>query len=302
METQAAPAVREGALEEASRRRRPETLLMLVPAFLLLFFFFVVPYGYMIYVSFMTHAAARTFVRTFTLHNYVEVIWDPYHWQVIWRTFGAAAVVTIVSLLLAYPVAYHLARSRGQRQGLLLLAILSPLLVGVVIRSYGWMILLYNTGLINTMLRQLGIIDKPLPLIYNMFGVGVGLLHIYMPFMILTITGTLQTIDPDLELVARSLGAGPAATFFKVIWPLSLPGVFAGTILVFVQAVSAFAIPILLGGFRVITAPILVVQTVIESFNWPLASAMALVLFLLSVAVLGIYGKIMTRLMRGIAA
>lgn len=282
-------------------RRRSLAPLMILPAGLLLTGSFVFPYAYMVYVSFLTHTATRTIVRILTLANYTEILGDAYNWAVFGRTFAAALLVTAASLVLAYPIAYHLARMRGRRQSLLLLIVLSPLLVGVVIRSYGWMILLANTGLINSFLRQAGVLLHPLPLMYNLFGVSVGLVHIFMPFMILTIAGALQTIDPDLEHMARSLGAGPVATFTKIVWPLSLPGVYAGTVLVFVQAMSAYATPTLLGGFRVITAPILVVQTTIESFNWPMASAMGLLLFVASLFAIGLYSRAVAGRLRVLA-
>jgi putative spermidine/putrescine transport system permease protein len=272
---------------------------MILPVLLLLSFSFLLPYLYMIYVSFMTPAAIRTFVPRFTSANYLEVLTDAYNWQVFGRTFGASALITLISLVMAYPVAYHLARSRGKRQSVLLLVILSPLLIGDVIRAYGWMILLANSGLINTLLRQLNVVASPLPLMFNLFGIGVGLVHIYIPFMVLTVAGALQTIDPELEHMAHSLGAGPWRTFRQIVWPLSLPGVYAGSILVFVQAVGAYAIPTLLGGFRVITAPILVTQTAIGTFNWPLASALAIVLFLISILIIGIYSTLLLRRVRG---
>jgi putative spermidine/putrescine transport system permease protein len=283
------------------RPRRSLASLMMLPACLLLTVAFAFPYAYMIYVSFLTHTAARTIVHLFTLKNYSEILGDPYNWAVFGRTFAAAVIVTLASLALAYPIAYHLARTRGRWQSLFLLIVLSPLLVGVVIRSYGWMILLANTGLVNSILRQAGVVAHPLPLMYNLFGVSVGLIHIFMPFMILTITGALQTIDPDLEHMARSLGADPRATFATIVWPLSLPGVYAGTVLVFVQAMSAYATPTLLGGFRVITAPILVVQTTIESFNWPMAAAMGLVLFVASLIAIGLYSRMVAARLRVLA-
>jgi putative spermidine/putrescine transport system permease protein len=126
--------------------------------------------------------------------------------------------------------------------------------------------------------------------------------HIYLPFMVLSISGTLQNIAPDLELAARSLGASAATTFRRVIFPLSLPGVFAGCLLVFVLAVSSYVIPVLLGGFKVITTPLLVVQTAIDVNNWPGAAAQAVVLFAGSLLCIGVYFKLMNRAMRGLSA
>ena len=137
---------------------------------------------------------------------------------------------------------------------------------------------------------------------YNELGVLVGTVHIYLPFMVLSISGTLQNIVPDLELAARSLGASQARAFWRIVLPLSLPGVFAGCLLVFVLAVSSYVIPVLLGGFKVLTTPLLVVQTAIDVNNWPGAAAQAVVLFAASLACICAYFALMNRAMRGLSA
>ena len=273
--------------------------LEIAPALLLLAVFFVAPYLFLLYVSFMTQTRAAAYERDFTFANYVEAIRDPFNWEVLGRTLGLGGVTTLVTLVLSYPVAYHLARSSSRTKGVLLTLLLAPLLVGVVVRSYGWMILLADTGLINQLVAALG--ADPLGVMYNQTGVLIGLVHIYMPFMVLSLAGSLQGIDPDLERAARSLGASPWRTFWRVTWKLSLPGVVAGSILVFVLSVSAYVIPSLLGGYNVLTAPVLVVQTVTDLFNWPLGSALAMVFFAVTVAVVWVYIKLMNRAMRGVA-
>jgi putative spermidine/putrescine transport system permease protein len=172
----------------------------------------------------------------------------------------------------------------------------------VVIRSFGWMVLLADTGLINSVLKYTGAAPAGMPLMYNEFGVLVGTVHIYLPFMVLSISGTLQGIGPDLDLAARSLGASASKAFWRIIFPLSLPGVFSGCLLVFVLAVSSYVIPALLGGFKVITTPLLVVQTAIDVNNWPGAAAQAIVLFAASLLCIGIYFRLMNRAMRGLSA
>jgi putative spermidine/putrescine transport system permease protein len=135
---------------------------------------------------------------------------------------------------------------------------------------------------------------------YNQTGVMIGLIHIYMPFMVLSILGSLQGIDPDLERAARSLGASTWQTLRRVTWPLSLPGVTSGTVLVFVLTVSAYVTPSLLGGYRVLTVPLLVVQTVQELFNWPAGSALAIVFFVITIAIVGAYLRLMDWVMKGV--
>jgi len=208
---------------------------------------------------------------------------------------------TIICLVLGYPLAYHLTRTRSKYKGVLFCAVLSPLLVGVVIRSYGWMIILADHGLINETLLNAGLIKGPLPLMYNHFGVMVALVHVFLPYMVLSLSGSIQTINPDLESMAQSLGATRWRSFVDVVVPLSLPGVLSGSILVFVMTVSSYVLPILVGGFKVIITPMLVVQQVIELFNWPGGAALALILFVTSLLVIVLFMKFMNRAMKGIA-
>jgi putative spermidine/putrescine transport system permease protein len=280
-------------------RRRAQTLLA-VPALALLLFFFVLPYANMLYISFMTQGKEGPYDNVPTLANYLKTLSDPFNWKVLGRTMWYGTLTTGITLVLGYPMAYHMARASSRVKGLLMMLLISPLLVGVIIRSYGWMILLADKGLINTTLLHWGLIAQPLKLMYNPFGVMVAMVHIYLPFMVLSLTGNLQSIHPDLEMAGRSLGAGAWRTFWRITWPLSMPGVFTGSLLVWVLAVSAYVIPALLGGYNVITAPMLVVQTVMDKFNWPLGSAQAMVLFLGTALVVWLYVKVMNRAMRGL--
>jgi putative spermidine/putrescine transport system permease protein len=272
--------------------------LLILPAVILLGIFFVIPYLNLLYISFMTHTPSTTFVRTFTFENYEETLRDSFIWRVIWQTLRFGFITILVTLVLSYPLAYHMARASSKIKGLLMIMLLAPLLVGIVIRSYGWMIILADNGLINQLATDLNI--GPFSLMYNETGVMIGLIHIYMPFMVLSILGSLQSIDPDLERAARSLGAGSWRTLLRITWPLSLPGVTSGTVLVFVLTVSAYVTPSLLGGYRVLTVPLLVVQTVQELFNWPLGSALAIVFFVITIAIVAVYLKLMDRVMKGV--
>lgn len=277
--------------------RGPSTFLLVLPAVLLLGGFFVIPYLYLLYMSFMTHTTGAAYVRDFTFENYAETLRDPFNWRIIWQTLRFGFITTAVTLLLSYPLAYHMARARSRSKGILMILVLAPLLVGIVIRSYGWMILLADNGLINQLADALNI--GPFSLMYNRTGVMIGLVHIYLPFMVLSLLGSIQSIDPDTERAARSLGANGWHTFWRVTWPLSLPGVASGTVLVFVLTVSSYVIPSLLGGHRVITVPLLVVQTVQQIFHWPLGSALAIVFFIITIAIVAVYLKLMDRVMRG---
>ncbi len=283
---------------ETASRRPGMPLFLLLPAFILLGLFFVVPYLNLFYMSFMTHDPSATYIREVTFENYSETLRDTFVWRVIRQTLQFGILTTLATLILSYPLAYHMARARSQIKGLLMIMLLAPLLVGIVIRSYGWMIILADNGLVNQLANELGV--GPFSLMYNKTGVMIGLIHIYMPFMVLSILGSLQGIDPDLERAARSLGASSWKTLLRVIWPLSLPGVTSGAVLVFVLTVSAYVTPSLLGGYRVLTVPLLVVQTVQELFNWPLGSALAIVFFVITIGIVAIYLRMMDWVMKGV--
>jgi putative spermidine/putrescine transport system permease protein len=265
---------------DAAMRAR---LWLAVPALAVVILFFVIPYLNLATISFYQSSHRAAYIRQLTLGNYRAIILDRFTWQVVWHTFWIGALTTAVTLLLGYPLAYHLARASSRTKGLLIMLVISPLLVGVLIRTYGWMIVLADTGLINQLVQRLH--GPELQLMYNDLGVIVGLVHVYIPFMVLSLTGSIQAIDPDLERASHSLGAGGWRTFWRITWPLSLPGVVSGVVLVFVLAESSYVIPSLLGGFTVLTVPILVIRTITELFNWPAGSAFALLFFAITLGV-----------------
>lgn len=282
------PVAAGGAPARAAARH-----LLVAPVAVLLLGFFVLPYLNLVVISTMTPSPTAAYLRVFTLANYGRIVGDGFTWGVIFHTLQIGVLTTLVALAVSYPLAYHLARAGRAYRGLLMALVISPLLVGVLIRTYGWMILLQDTGLINQALQALGL--RTLPLMYNDFGVMIGLVHVFIPFMVLAIAGPIRAIDPEVELAARSLGAGFWRAFWRVTFPLSMPGVVAGTILVFVLTISSYVIPSLLGGFKVLTVPILVIRTITELFNWPGGSAFAILFFAITIAVLWAYLRALGR-------
>jgi putative spermidine/putrescine transport system permease protein len=270
--------------------------LLIAPVVLFLAVLLVVPYVNMVRMSFLVKPPGERYLNVFTLDNYARVLRDGFYWRILANTVWYAVLTTALTLVLGYPLAYAIARAPNRRRPLLLMLLIAPLLVGVVIRAYGWLILLGRVGLVNELLRALG--RQPVELMYNVTGMTIGLVHVFMPFMALSIAGALQNISPDVERAARSLGASPWKTFWRVTWPLSLPGVFAGMLLVFVLAVSSYVIPILLGGNNVLVIPMLVVQLLLDAFNWPVGSALAMVFFGLTAILLWGYVKLMNRALR----
>jgi putative spermidine/putrescine transport system permease protein len=277
-------------------RRGRQNAWLIVPAVAFIVTFLVVPYVNMIRMSFLFRPPGGQVTNIVTLANYHKVLADGFYWAILRNTFFYALLATAITLVLGYPLAMAIARARPRWRPVMLALLIAPLLVGIVIRSYGWMIILGRVGIVNQFLKAIGIGE--LPLMYNVFGTIVGLVHIFMPFMALSIAGALQGISPDIERAARSLGASPWKAFWRVTWPLSLPGVFAGTLLVFVLSVSAYVIPILLGGSNVLVTPMLVVQQLLDAFNWPLGSALAMVMFIFTALLLWVYVKVMNHALR----
>jgi putative spermidine/putrescine transport system permease protein len=275
-----------------SGRQRALRLMLLAPAAGVLIAFLLVPYLNILVMSIRPSVQGAPYGAGFTLANYARFFSDVYYFEQLGNTFAIAAETTLLCLLLGYPVAWHLARGKTRLRALYYGIVLSPLLVGIVIRSYGWTILLGNNGLINRTLVSAGLAGGPLPLMYNRLGIIIALTHVFLPFMILPIMGAIQGIDPALESAARSLGAPRGKVFRRVTLPLSMPGIQAGCILVFVLALSAYVTPLLIGGMRVKTLAVNVVDTLVDQFNWPAGSALALILAAAGTLVVFVFARL----------
>src|SRR5499433_698250 len=274
-------------------------VLLLGPLVVLLVVFFSAPLVLMLITSFARESFGQIAWQP-TLHQYARFFSDTFYLGVLGDTLLLGALATVAALLMGYPLAWHLARTRSRWKPLLIVCILSPLLVGIVIRCYGWMILLADRGLINATLMEHGWLARPLPLMYNKFGVTLALVHVFLPFMVLSLTGVLKRIEPQLIEASQTLGASPRRAFFEVTLPLSLPGILAGSLLVFSLAISSFVVPILVGGFKVHVLPMVVYEQVLSVFDWPFGAANAFVLLVISVALIALYIKVTERALRGI--
>ena len=272
--------------------------LLLAPAALWIIGFFILPYLLLAYMSFKPTSSTGPYLPGFTLENYIFNLTDPFYWEIMFETVAQGVLTVVICLLLAYPVAYRLARGNSRHKGFWYTLVISPLLVGVVIRCYGWMVLLADKGLINDGLLSLGLIDAPLPLMYNRLGTMIGMIQVYLPYMVISLTGSIQAVNPELDYTARSLGASRFTAFRKITLPMSLPGILSGSIMVFVLTISSYAI--LLGGNRIVTTPLLIVQNTLEAFDWPGGASMAVIMFVVVVTLLTLYIKLMTNAMRGL--
>ncbi|CDZ48153.1 ABC transporter permease [Neorhizobium galegae] len=273
-------------------RKRFGPLLLIAPAAILLGVFLVLPYLNIVVMSFRMPGQGTPYGPGFTLGNYGKFFSDFFYVQQVINTLWIGFLTTFICLVLGYPVAWQLARGASTFRALGYALVLSPLLVGIVIRSYGWTILLGNNGIINRTVTGWGLIDGPLPLMYNALGIIIALVHVFLPFMILPIMSAIQGIDPSLEAAARSLGASKVTSFRRITLPLSLPGIQAGCILVFVLSLSAYVTPSLIGGLRVKTMAVTVVDALIDTFQWPFGSALALMLSVTGAIFVVIFGRL----------
>lgn len=273
-------------------------ILCLVPVLALLVAFFVLPFGLMLYQSLFLSLLQAPAGSPPTLANYAKVFGDFFYLGVLLQTLALGVVVTALALAVGYPVAYFLARTRSRWRQLLVFLVISPLVVSIVIRSYGWMVLLGRAGTVNTLLQVLGVVDRPLPLMYNWFGVVVALTHVLLPFMILTLASVIEGIPESLEDTAAVLGAGWWPRFRHVVLPLSMEGVGVGVTLVFMLTIGSFVSVLLLGGADTMILPLLIYQQVILLNN---NFAAALGMLLLAISVVLLYLQARTFRVRGAA-
>jgi putative spermidine/putrescine transport system permease protein len=270
-----------------ARRRWSVPLLLLAPTLLVMGYAFVAPLVTFFEYSFYRFRRGRL-EQTFNLDTYSRFLFDEYYHLIIYDTLRMATLVTVLSLIIGYPLAYALHRiNRPSLQRWLGLLIFSPILVSVVVRSYGWIVLLSDQGPVNWLLLRLGIVSEPVTLVFNLIGVVISLTHVFLPFVVFPIFSSLTRIDPALKEASEDLGAGWWTTFRRITFPLSLPGVVAGAQISFTLALGAFVTPAMLGGGRVLVLPLQVYNATSE-INWPVAAVGGMALLIISmIAVAG---------------
>jgi putative spermidine/putrescine transport system permease protein len=275
---------------QPKRRRRPSLAFRLAPWMLLgaPFLVFVTMFGIPLLVLLATsfeRVDPTTFrvKDAFTFYNYTKFLTDSFYLGVLWTTLKLGALSTLICVVLGYPVALFLTTTaRPRERSILMLLIISPLLVSLVIRSLGWIIILGRRGLIDSLANALHLADGSVNLMYTQTAVVIGQAHIFFPFMLISIYASLQNIDPALLRAASNLGATPLSVFRHVTLPLSMPGVVAGSLIVFALCVSSFVTPTLLGGPWVKVVGYLVWEQALQVLDWSFASAIATILLVIT--------------------
>jgi putative spermidine/putrescine transport system permease protein len=271
-----------------SPRRGPRGAGLALPATALLFVCFAIPLLGILWQSLSAAPAAGV-----TARHYAKALTDGYYLGVLWTTVRLSLWITLVSFVVGYPIAYLVTRVVRRRwlKRLMYAIVIAPLFTSAIVRAFGWMVLLGRQGIVNKLLMGLGLIEEPLPLLFSEAGVIIGSVYILTPFMVLTVASVLQNLDRTLEEAAADLGARPFVSFWTVTWPLSLPGVVAGAVIVFTLSMSAYVTPSVLGGGKVKVLAMLVFEQFMSLFQWPFGSALAVVLLVVTLAVIAVAGR-----------
>jgi ABC-type spermidine/putrescine transport system, permease component I len=262
------------------------------PLSLFYLLFLVAPYLILLRMSFNRFNSLRLYTPDFTFANYSAVLTDPFYLFLIGRTIALGLVVTVVTLILGYPLALMIARASPRMKSILLAITLSPLLINIVVRTYAWLVLLGDKGLINQWLMMSGLVSSPLTINGTLLSVTIGLVHITLPFMVLSLMSVIQRIDHSLPEAAQSLGASSLYVMRRIILPLSLPGIGAGSLFVFCFTVSAFITPALLGGNRVETISTFIYQKFTFAVNWPMGATLVFFLLAINLIVVALHGRL----------
>lgn len=280
-----AQALNEVALSGQERREQWTLLGLSTPAILVIAIVVLVPVGWLFYLSFVGSEGQ------FSLEHYKKMIEYKSYARVFMTTFQVSLLTTLICILLGYPLAYFLAHLPGRWTGLFMLAVLLPFWTSLLVRTYAWLVLLQRKGLLNDLAMQIGLWDSPIKLVHNMTGTLIGMAHIMLPFLVLPLYGAMKKIEPDMMHAASNLGASPIRSFWNVYFPLSVSGLVAGSLIVFVLCLGFYVTPAVLGGGRVVMVATQITAILEYRFDWGAASALGVVLLMATIGVLYLAGR-----------
>lgn len=263
--------------------------LFLMPGVLLLVVFLIIP-------LFATIANTFFVDGYLSFSRYISFFQDEYYLEIYMRTLKLGVITTFLAVLLGFPTSYYISRKGKKVRGIYIMFAVFPLLTSAVVRSFSWMVILGKKGIVNTTLLKLHIIEKPLSLLYNEFSIVAGLLYLFLPLMIMSLVGVMENIDGDLTEAAESLGATRLQAFIKVIFPLSVPGLIVGSILVFTGSITAYTTPQLLGGSKAKVLSTLIYQSAMTLFDWNTAAVVATIMIITTLAVSLVINKLSSKI------
>lgn len=280
------------------RRRISGIWWLILPGLLILTFSYFVPMLWVVRMAFNRFIGGGGIELTFSFDSFLEVFTDPYYFKVAGTTLALGCWVAALTIVVAYPLSLFLARTTSKYKALLTMFAIAPMLVSSVARTYGWMVVLGNQGLINTVLGGLGLTDRPIQLSNNFTGVVIALVQIFLPYAVLAMSSGFGRLNTDLEQAAASLGANRITRFVRITLPLTLPGVLTAALLVFVLTISAYVTPRLIGGGRVFVLAAEIYDQATNQLNWPLAAALSIVLIVIFGVAISLYQILQKRVER----
>ncbi|UUX49967.1 ABC transporter permease [Nisaea acidiphila] len=276
----AAPRANEVLLNRQDWQERWALLGLASPAVLTILIVMVIPVGWLFYLSFLSDDGS------FSLEHYERMLESKAYARIFWTTFKVSFLTTGLCILIGYPLAYFLSQLGPRAATLCMLTVLLPFWTSLLVRTYAWLVLLQRQGLVNRWGMELGLWEEPLALVHNLNGTLIGMVHIMLPFLVLPLYGSMKAISTDYLKASSNLGAGPVQTFWNIFFPLSLPGLFAGALIVFVLCLGFFVTPAVLGGGKVIMVSNQITRNIELFFNWGAASALGVVLLLITLGIL----------------
>lgn len=269
--------------------RKKGIYFLLIPGIVLIVFSLVLPLFSTIFKTFNSDSG-------FSLARYAAFFKDSYSMSVYYRTLRLSLISTVVSVVLGFPTAYYISRAKKNVKGLFIMFAVFPLLTSAVVRSFSWMVILGKNGIINNLLMNMGLIHKPLALLYNEVSIVIGFVYLFLPLMIMSLIGVMDNIDSSLLEAAESLGASKLEAFIKVIFPLSVPGIIVGSILVFTGSFTAYTTPQLLGGNKSRVLATLVYQKAMALSDWNSASVIATIMIITTIVISMVINNLAARL------
>lgn len=279
-----------GAATPAAAPRAFALLFLSAPATLFFIGLVLLPLALTIILSFNSYDYTAGIQNDFSLANYLTVLQDEYYLSTFWRTLRLALLTTVIAVLIGVPEAYILSNMRKPWRSIFLLVIIGPLLVSVVVRTFGWSMLLGKNGLVNGALAAVGL--EPVQLLYTEAAIVIGLVHIMLPFMVIPVWTVLQKLDPTVEAAALTLGASRFTALRRIVFPQAALGILSGSLIVFALSASSFAIPGLLGGRRLKMAATLVYDEFLIELNWPLGATIAIIVLVANLVIMLAYNRL----------
>ncbi|MCR9150883.1 MAG: ABC transporter permease [Rhodobacteraceae bacterium] len=280
-----AARINEAGLRRDERLERLKLFGLSSPAILLILVILVLPVGWLFYVSFIGADGS------FSLENYERMLKRKSYARIFRTTFEVSFLTTGLCILIGYPLAYFISQLPNRLANLCLITVLLPFWTSLLVRTYAWLVLLQKQGLVNDWAISLGLWEEPVKMVHNMTGNLIGMVHIMLPFLILPVYGAMRAISRDYMKAASNLGAGPVRAFWTVFFPLSLPGLFAGSLMVFILCLGFFVTPAVLGGGKVIMVSMQIVSNIELFVNWGAASALGVVLLVMTFAILWVASR-----------